>query len=202
MFLRQEMAWKLRLRREDANSRSFKKLNSRSLQKVVACISIALQRRSMRLDFLYRLLPPFNAVRPAGDKPPEHIEDLWLLLKNDWAFLTDGWEDIFIVITGKPEDRLKSVFEIQSVLYNDFMVDLAEAILTSRCLSFALSRAGRDQGFSVNFSVRLIEDRLLRNIKIEFLQNVRRIGLDLQKKRMARVEDQKVYRPHGFRIIL
>jgi len=144
-------------------------------QEVAGIIAVTLQRRAYRLDFIsrvrfatFRQLPETMAT-PAGSL--EHAVQTYLQ-NSDNALLTDGWGDVLIVIRGKG-CRISDLFALQRALYNDFMVDRTELILTPSCVDYALSQEGRDQQYDVRIQVRLREDRELARSNDEFVSAIR-----------------------------
>ena len=142
-----------------------------------AISSISLQRRSMRLNLLYRLL---NAVSEKDNK--EKFVELGveskliqLLSKFNYkgaksnkdslvikALLTDGWGDLLLVFMYHEEATIGSLhgdlLNLQQALYEDFMVDRTELIYTPKSLDYMnLDK----ENYKFNFSFRFQEDRQL-----------------------------------------
>ncbi len=166
-FLRQEMAIPLRF----GDTKPWDSFNNNSL---VAMIAIVLHHRADRLDFIYQLLCGCAAKHDSGDWPSNgglHSVGKKMKRDKDWAWLTDGWGDLILVFNGEMK-RLEEVFSIQDELYNHFMIDRTELILSTDCLDYALSDKGQRQGFDAEVQVRLVEDRLVRNINNVFKNRI------------------------------
>lgn len=114
--------------------------------------SITLQRRSMRLGFLYSLLNIKNVSNnepKSGDEYKENLSnktEIGILLQERKdikirVYLSDGWNDLQIFFSTKSSDicegDLKWAFKLQKALFQDFMVDHSEMLLTPRCLDAA-----------------------------------------------------------------
>lgn len=125
-------------------------------EKFFAFICVNLSHRSHRLDLIYRILVPQYAKRNGISDyfdtitNPETIDDFSTKIRpGDFAFLTDSWEDIifsFAVGPGSEDklERLKAIsnrldflYDFQDALYDDFMVDRTEILLTPDCVEAA-----------------------------------------------------------------
>lgn len=157
-------------------------------------IAISLSQREARLDFVHRILRARkrDQVRrtSAGGKKltgkaakiskwPEHREDeerpriiesvASLFGEGDVLFLSEGWDDVIIVMDKSVSDdgaseniyslesstRLKRVFRIFDGVENDFQVDGAELILGPQYISVA----SQSSDFSLSVEIRLLENR-------------------------------------------
>ncbi len=152
-------------RRETALHMDLKPLASTSgfnKQEVFAIIVVSLQRRPMRLDFLFRLLQdkkesylsPFAA----------EVEQCLAIRPDDVqirAYLTDGWGDIVLFFSQtKKSMSVKSInwiHKFQPVLFTDVMVDRTETLFSPLCLDYVIA----DPCYQVMVQVRLLEDRWL-----------------------------------------
>lgn len=107
----------------------------------IAYISVLLNRASARFDVLYRLLNSINHKTKSSQKftaYPKNIEELSSFFRpRDYAFLSDGWEDIVLVICGTPNDVWR-VFHIQDALYHDYLVTRTEMNLSLAALDYML----------------------------------------------------------------
>jgi len=112
--------------------------------------AITLQRRSMRLSFLYSLINIRDLLK--GDKEKKvdkniaNMELATLLNEREnikiKVFLSDGWNDLqlfFSTDTAITEGDLDWAFRLQKTLFQDFMVDRSSMLLTPRCLDVAYS---------------------------------------------------------------
>lgn len=137
---------------------------------VIMVLSISLQRRSMRLNLLFRLLHAVAEWKKQRkrDEDPRKIDAfaegsvealLQSMLPNGFirikALLTDGWGDLLLVFFYKKEKLeslaakgllekkaafLKCFFEFQKAVYEDFMVDRTEMIYTPQTLDALVFR--------------------------------------------------------------
>lgn len=138
---------------------------------VLAVIAIVLQRRSQRLDFLYRLLASADHVQ-YGESPEGSEWGIGKFIgKNDFVLLTDGWGDMLLVFAGEADVRLQEIFTIQDMLFEDFMVDRTELILTPKCFDWAITE-GRSKGFDVFAQVRLNGAGCLQASNRAFLRDI------------------------------
>lgn len=107
----------------------------------LAFISVCLSQRAVRIDFLWRLL---TAIAKRGTDPSRLESAGGFFDPSDTIYLGQGWGDVIISFsaTRNPRLRLGDVFRIQNVLYEDFMVDRTEIILSSECLALAAKAPG------------------------------------------------------------
>ena len=135
-FVRWEFAAPIRLTKEDWHFSS---------KPPLALISIVLKQSTARLDFIYRLLlTSHKNTEPKKNTDPQNLEELvGYFEKIDRAFLSDGWEDLLIILDGD-YTRLPDIFKIHNILFEDFQVDRTELILTPQTLNYALYRKGED----------------------------------------------------------
>ncbi len=155
-------------------------------KQLLAIISISLQRRSMRLNLIYRLL---DGVAFEGEENElAELESSIYKLRNNHAnnidikgYLTDGWGDLLLMIevdktkihSEETGDLIDDIFNLQQSLYEDFMVDRTELTYTPVCLDhFASSKE-----YDFSFAVRLMEDR-----KLEESMKMYRNAFDEKKK--------------------
>jgi len=139
-----------------------------------AISSISLQRRSMRLNLVYRLLNARKIDEEESNyefvesgieaKLNKLIQNFRSPDKNSLvikALLTDGWGDLLLVFMcreGVEKGSLHGdIMDLQQALYEDFMVDRTELIYTPQCLDHMNYRAG----YKFNFAFRFQEDRKL-----------------------------------------
>ena len=169
------------------------------MQEFVAIISVTLQRRSYRLDFLHKLL---NLAKKPSDCEYEMtgsiIEDFTdIFSENDYACLTDGWGDVVIMFTGKVSlERLKTIFNFQSALYEDFMVDRTELIFTPVCADIvALKDVGNN--VQIRTHVRLKEDRDLRPTNEIFEDTVAGNIANKISSKILPIKSYKLYKSPG-----
>ncbi len=158
---------------------------------VYAISSISLQRRSMRLNLLYRLLNArcLNGQYTFVDSSVEHhlnhlITAFEALNQNNnelviKVLLTDGWGDILLVfmcrkgaIVGDLHDDL---IYLQQAFYEDFMVDRTELIYTPQCLDHMNFRS--QYRFYLVF--RFQEDRQLERSILNFIEALKAKRQDL-----------------------
>lgn len=136
-----------------------------------AISSVSLQRRSMRLNLLYRLLNARHSDHRQIFSSTSVEEKLRTIIRkfgrDDDSFvikslLTDGWGDLLLVFMYKKETIDVSalheyILQLQQALYEDFMIDRTELIYTPHCLDYMM--ASEDYSFSLLF--RFQEDRKL-----------------------------------------
>lgn len=128
-----------------------------------AMLSLSLQRRSMRLDLLYRMIRKLNDTNPR--LKPAALECQLLLMRKQGvkleAFLTDGWGDIlfFLSVEGRPLKKtdIDMIFDFQEVIFEDFMVDRTEILFTPQCLD----QVSACDDYEVSLEFRIMEDRWL-----------------------------------------
>ncbi|CAA6828499.1 MAG: Unknown protein [uncultured Thiotrichaceae bacterium] len=131
---------------------------------VFALLSLSLQRRSMRLDILYRLLRAISDSHPhlksaALEMHIEHMHSQGIKLE---AFLTDGWGDILFFLSVDKNTTLRKkhidgVFDYQEAIFEDFMVDRTEILFTPQCLD----QVSDSDDYDVSLELRIMEDRWL-----------------------------------------
>ena len=134
-----------------------------------AMLSVTLQRRSMRLDFLYRMIRALKNEY-LKDFQSGIEEEIKNLKKNNIfvkGLLTDGWGDIvFKFSKAESEDGeiilaesdIAHIFNFQRAVYEDFMVDRTEIIFTPRCIDYTLARTDK---YRITMEARMLEDRWL-----------------------------------------
>ena len=147
--------------------------------KIYAISSVSLQRRSMRLNLIYRLLNASYTVNDKNHGEKQFYESsiearLRKIInkfgnkKDDFVIkglLTDGWGDLLLVFMYKKDsgidisDLHEYLFELQQALYEDFMIDRTELIYTPHCLDYMLKDGNGNYSFSLLF--RFQEDRKL-----------------------------------------
>ena len=174
-FTRREMALKLHLRLPDNDDEPPVFVDDN--KGVIAFLAITLQRRPYRLDFLYRLL---SAIRDSAERvcnsnsPQQTLESAASKVRaGDFAFLTDGWGDLVLAfvlddlasendlhgcVREKVHERLIEIFDLQSAIYQDFMVDRTELILANGVLGAV---AKNEQFWKIQTRIRLMEDNSL-----------------------------------------
>lgn len=142
---------------------------------IVAVISIALNRASARLDFVHRNLNIHMQNKTADEGQTnagqsikgagKHNHIAKCLRPNDRAYLSDGWGDIILVLTGNPKKRLNDIFELQRILFEDFQVERTELMLTPQCIA----EATLDSNYYVRVILRLMNNRTLAPDNEEFI---------------------------------
>jgi len=162
------------------NSKS--EINETSNQ-VIAIISVVLARPSTRLDFLVRILKEIEnggSLTNTDDKAQYLVGIGRYFEEKDRIFLSDGWGDLILVFCGNAEDRLKKIFEVQNILFQDFHVDRTEIILTTKCVNHAATYKGSEEEqksgqnpFRLSMHVRLMEDRTLSTMNEGYLEKFR-----------------------------
>ncbi len=153
------------------------KKRNESGNELAGYISVTLKRRALRLPFLARLLA-------AVDKDDKVMQpEGWLgtyLQDTDTALLLDGSADFLLVLRmekkpASPESeeqekhrqhrlrRTGHVIDMAYWLYQDFMVDRTEFILSAAVLDDVAEEIARNQKseFSLECEIRCFEDRLL-----------------------------------------
>lgn len=140
---------------------------------VLAILSVTLTQRNARLDAIHRLLlAKENVLELTSLDGPLQVEQLGsLLLPNDRLFLSDGWGDLLLILSGNPTPRrLQEIFAIQSALFEDFMVDRTELMLTPVCIPIATA----SPHFHLSVQLRLMEDRTLEHGNADFCRQFRK----------------------------
>jgi hypothetical protein len=152
-------------RRETALHMDVKPLDNAAFfekEDVFAIIVVSLQRRPMRLDFLFRLL---------HDKKESYLTRFGAELEQCLAtrpkdvqiraYLTDGWGDIVLFFSQDEKSMsVKSIdwiHKFQPILFTDVMVDRTETLFAPRCLDYVIA----NPSYQVMVQVRLLEDRWL-----------------------------------------
>lgn len=148
-FLRWEMALPFKISNNTWTDpkKSWKPSNTSetSSEKVhppIAFISLALAHGVSRIDFLYRVARP-SWLQPSQPRCVEiscpdckrfkFSNYTMCFYEDDYALLTDGWEDILFVLHGPPK-HIHRAFQIQKGLYHDFQVQRTEMILAYSAL--------------------------------------------------------------------
>ena len=175
-FPRREIAFSLKLYGDcDFNDAAYK---------LYAISSISLQRRSMRLNLLYRLLNArylkdkqhflessveynLNKLIASFEKK-NSLRQEGLVIK---VLLTDGWGDLLLVFMCKNDEmQVGNLYDdlilLQQALYEDFMVDRTELIYTPQCLDHMDFRGK----YRFNFLFRFQEDRQLERSILNFIK--------------------------------
>ncbi len=144
---------------------------------VLAIISVSLQRRSMRLSLLCRILQVVKDVTANKNRPYKYnlhadlegkLADFFTSLAdsmNIHALLTDGWGDVLLVFTQKDKTLslehsntfVDYIFQLQKSLYEDFMVDRTEVTIMPPCLDSIMCM----DKYSLQVNLRFMEDRRL-----------------------------------------
>jgi hypothetical protein len=152
----------------------------------LAYVSVVLNQRGSRLDFLIRLLRAIQLADPAEACPDgrhpvlEEIGGIFCL--DDYLLLSEGWTDMILVFGAgykedkkyKGVDRLAEILKIQKTLYQDFMVSRTEIMLTPYFLSTAAAGGGQDDGneYQIYAQVRMKADRYLTGLVDKFEDKV------------------------------
>ncbi len=173
-FLRREMAFEIQLSSHSKQEELDDDEEKNCGNDIAAFLVITLQKRSYRLDFIYRLIHAINEKASYseflnGDRDLQTIESIGrLFTPDDSAFLTDGWCDLVIAFryaqgplkdNGSASDRLSDIFKIQRAIYQDFMVDRTELILSTSALYVACNNM--PDKWDVHIRIRLMEDNSL-----------------------------------------
>ncbi|MCK5725668.1 MAG: hypothetical protein KAH22_02440 [Thiotrichaceae bacterium] len=184
--------------REDPRRIKVKTMLSNLQKELFVMLGVTLQRRSMRLDFLFRLIRAVSSeqkeewggnVLSMLEKFHSPLERSICKLKEKgfyvYAFLTDGGGDIIFTFSkekeGKQgclstkEDSLTLFLDFQKAVYEDFMVDRTEITYTPCCIDIALSRP---QKYNVMIYTRLREDRWLENTIDMFTTTIEKLNVD------------------------
>lgn len=161
---------------------------------VFTFLSISLQRRSMRLSFLYRILDAVAAFEATNDKTsakeqePHYFAGVGMIVLEILqklspyiriqGYLTDGWGDLLLAITltekgekstsAEKNKLIDAMFDLQKTFYEDFMVDRTELVFTSRCIDYI---AAHDD-YHFNFTLRMLEDRKLEYSIDNFIKSI------------------------------
>ena len=143
---------------------------------IYAISSVSLQRRSMRLNLIYRLLNARyrtdNKERFYENSIEENIRKIISKFGHNTGnnfiikiLLTDGWGDLLLVFMYKRHSSIdiselhEYLLKLQQALYEDFMIDRTELIYTPHCIDYMLKDPSKNYSFSLLF--RFQEDRKL-----------------------------------------
>ncbi len=148
-FIRWEYASPIRLRKESWDDTNKKR--------PIALISVVLKHSVSRLHFLHRLLRVSREDQRGKDKPINLEQLKGYFQDGDCAFLSDGWEDLLIMLAGDPE-RVEDVFEIQKVLFEDFQVERTELILMPKALDYVFLKKENANKVRIEVLYRLMGD--------------------------------------------
>lgn len=109
--------------------------------------AITLQRRAMRLGFLYTLIRISQAIIKNSNDNILKTEIGKLLNSNEGRniniriYLSDGWNDLQLLFSKNigqlNANDIKWAFKLQRAFFHDFMVDRTEMMLTPDCLDAA-----------------------------------------------------------------
>uniref|UniRef100_UPI00405612B4 hypothetical protein n=1 Tax=Candidatus Electronema sp. TaxID=2698783 RepID=UPI00405612B4 len=160
-------------KKEDNKAESGDKQNTQD-NELAGYISVTLKRRALRLPFLARLM----AAVDNNDKVMHPEKWLGAYLKNtDTALLLDGSADFLLVLRMNKEDSFASsqeiaehrlrrtghVIDMAYWLYQDFMVDRTEIILSAAVLDDVAEEIADkyESEFSLECELRCFEDRML-----------------------------------------
>ena len=135
-------------------------------------IYVTLKRRSLRIPFLARLLAAVNKDE-SKLKPEKWLAEY--LKEQDTALLLDGSADILLALRmddtnisekDKKEHKLQRtghVIDLAYWLYQDFMVDRTELILSAAVLDDVAENISKNEKseFSLDCEIRCFEDRFL-----------------------------------------
>ena len=154
-------------------------------------LNVTLQRRSMRLDFLYRLVQALEDRNPSSKSMSNMEEEIKNLKENAifvTGFLTDGWGDIlfkFSKVMKKEgenyESQLKEsdiahIFSFQKTVYEDFMVDRTEITFAPQCIDHTL---GLSEAYKVTLETRMMEDRWLEKGIDNYIKTIKKLQTSL-----------------------
>lgn len=105
------------------------------------------------------------------------MSDIVLLFgPDDCILLGEGWGDVIIVFLGDPdEERLDSIFRIQNAIYQDFLVERTELILTSISMDEARKKWNE---YEVTSFFRIRGDSEQR-VNEKFLLGIKSVGRNL-----------------------
>jgi hypothetical protein len=132
-------------------------------------LSVTLQRRSIRLDFLYRIIRALNDNNLKKFQSGLETEIINLKKNNIFVkgFLTDGWGDVLFKFT-KAESKnseikltegdIEHIFNFQRAVYEDFMVDRTEITFSPQCIDYTLAY---NEKYAITMEARMLEDRWL-----------------------------------------
>jgi hypothetical protein len=164
------------------------KLESTEPCEMFAILSVTLQRRSMRLDFLYRLICSLDESESTCDELQSNMEEQIKNLRDNniliTGFLTDGWGDVLFKFSkatkegngsSLKESDIRHIFAFQQSVYEDFMVDGTEITFAPQCIDHTL---GLSDDYKVTLEIRMMEDRWLEKGTGNYINTVR----ELQEK--------------------
>lgn len=115
--------------------------------KVICFVSIALTKSSSRFSFLARLLKSISCKQSSG---ADYVGGLGgYIEKRDRAFLSDGSEDVLLVLTGNAED-VERAFKLKRQFEDDFQVASAEILFTTYAMDSVLL-----DGTKINTSMKI-----------------------------------------------
>jgi hypothetical protein len=168
-FSRREIARPVKLLPEPIQSQMF------------ALINVTLQRRSMRLDFLYRLVRALKEEYPVDFQSnlEKRINDLVQQRVFVTGFLTDGWGDILFKFSKAVDQQgnseltehdIDTIFAFQKAIYEDFMVDRTEITFVPECLDYTL---GKTQSYRISIETRMMEDRWLESGISDYIKTLK-----------------------------
>jgi hypothetical protein len=149
-FSRRETALHLNITSLDS-SYYFKKQN------VFAIVVVSLQRRPMRLDFLFRLIRDnSNNAYLAGLEACLANRSKEIQIR---AYLTDGWGDIALFFSQKTltVESIDWIHQLKIALFEDVMVERTETLFSPVCLDHVIQHSR----YQVSVKIRLLEDRWL-----------------------------------------
>ncbi|MCK5919048.1 MAG: hypothetical protein KAG34_11510, partial [Cocleimonas sp.] len=181
-FSLREIAIPVRITQQKTQKSAIKPLTGYLDGEVSAVISISLQRRSMRLNILYRILQAINNIdKTSKTKKHGNMErklfDFYSSVPKDMclhALLTDGWGDVLLVFSKKDDwekerdmDKFVDyIFELQEALYEDFMVDRTEITFMPKCLDSIMY----NENYGIRVNLRFMEDRRLEQSLSKYLK--------------------------------
>lgn len=126
-------------------------------QHVFAIVVVSLQRRPIRLDFLFRLL--HNRSHPLYSSNLErHLAERFKDIQIR-AYLTDGWGDIVLSFSQKnlTVSSIDWIHQLEVALFEDVMVERTETLFSPICLDHVI----KHPRYQVTMRIRLLEDRWL-----------------------------------------
>ncbi len=171
-------------------------------QQMFAMISITLQRRSMRLDFLYRIIRSlkdncFKNFQSGIEEKIKQIKEKNISVKG---FLTDGWGDIVFKFSkgnkkleeeNLTESDIENIFQFQRAIYEDFMVDRTEIIFTPCCIDYTLAYSNK---YKITLEARMLEDRWLETGVDKYIHNLQETikALTQEKSPLDFLQDMEI----------
>ncbi|MCI5218137.1 MAG: hypothetical protein D3914_02835, partial [Candidatus Electrothrix sp. LOE2] len=159
-------------------------------------ISVILNRRSLRIPFLTRLMASTDIEKPKFKQKREesgltkyiHSEKRLsnYLRETDSALLLDGSADLLLVLRQKKEadpvlkhkealSRIDAVINLAYWLHQDFMVNRTEIILAAEVLDNVADQIAEkpDSTYSLDCEIRCFEDRFLDTSFEDFIYNIK-----------------------------